>query len=924
MAAMRSEEPPSLAPRLLLPDGPALAAGAAGGAIAFPDGTFEVLAPAALSARLRDVAAPMVCHLPATLRRIGATRLAAADVLELFAFARPAEPCVPTPRGLAAALDLPPPRGLEEAAALLPQAATALLRGLAQARNAPRNRHAAGLAAMMGRAGWPWAPSVLAALGQPHAVPSSRALSVADALPEWEDAAPPPPPGTAPVAGAEARARLATLLGAHAELRPGQADYAAAAAEAFAPRPAEGAPVVMLAEAGTGTGKTLGYIAPASLWAERNGAPVWLSTYTRNLQRQLDAELSRLFQDETERRRHVVVRKGRENYLCLLNFEEAAGASAGGRVLGLGLLGRWAAFTRDGDLFGDLPGWLHELFAGSLAGLTDRRGECIHAACAHWRKCFVERSIRAAKHARLVVANHALVMIQAAWAGPSAGLPVRYVFDEGHHLFDAADSAFSAALTGNEMAELRRWLLGAEGGRTRARGIERRIGDLCAGPPALAGLLEEALHAARALPGQGWQARLDATPDLGGDAAHPGEAFLRAVSHQVRARAPGDQANDIEAPCAPVDPPLAAAAEALEAALARIATPLRDLGRGFAQRLEDEAETLDAAVRARVEGAIRSLDRRALRPLAAWRGMLTRLVRGTEDPAFVDWLALSRGRGGVDEVGMHRHWVDPAKPFADVVARPAHGLLITSATLRDATVQEGGETDPEAAWQSAEARLGAPHLAMPPKRAALASPFDYATQACAFVVSDLRRDAPVEHLAAAYRALFLASGGGALGLFTAIARLRAVHARLAAPLAEAGIELYAQHVDAMDNATLVDIFRAEEDACLLGTDAMRDGVDVPGRSLRLVVFDRVPWPRPDLLHKARRVYFGPPSAYDDSIARGKLRQAFGRLIRHGGDRGAFVLLDAQAPSRLLGALPVPVARVGLADAVAAVRGFLRH
>jgi len=51
------------------------------------------------------------------------------------------------------------------------------------------------------------------------------------------------------------------------------------------------------------------------------------------------------------------------------------------------------------------------------------------------------------------------------------------------------------------------------------------------------------------------------------------------------------------------------------------------------------------------------------------------------------------------------------------------------------------------------------------------------------------------------------------------------------------------------------IFRGEEQACLLGTDAVRDGVDVPGRSLRLIVFDRVPWPRPDILHRARREAF---------------------------------------------------------------------
>ena len=110
--------------------------------------------------------------------------------------------------------------------------------------------------------------------------------------------------------------------------------------------------------------------------------------------------------------------------------------------------------------------------------------------------------------------------------------------------------------------------------------------------------------------------------------------------------------------------------------------------------------------------------------------------------------------------------------------------------------------------------------------------------------------------------LFRASGGGALGLFTAIRRLRDAHARMAPGLEAAGLPLYAQHVDAMDNATLVDVFRAEEDSCLLGTDALRDGVDVPGRSLRLLVFDRVPWPRPTILHRERRTHLsgGRPKA----------------------------------------------------------------
>jgi ATP-dependent DNA helicase DinG len=153
--------------------------------------------------------------------------------------------------------------------------------------------------------------------------------------------------------------------------------------------------------------------------------------------------------------------------------------------------------------------------------------------------------------------------------------------------------------------------------------------------------------------------------------------------------------------------------------------------------------------------------------------------------------------------------------------------------------------------------------------------------------------------------------------------LRAVHERIAAPLADHGLALYAQHVDPLEVGALVDIFRAEEDACLLGTDAVRDGVDVPGRSLRLLVFDRAPWPRPDLLHKARRARFG-GKGYDDSVARGRIAQAFGRLIRRADDKGVFVMLDAASPTRLFSGLPpgVELQRVSLVDAIETVAGFL--
>ena len=179
----------------------------------------------------------------------------------------------------------------------------------------------------------------------------------------------------------------------------------------------EGQSNFILAEAGTGVGKTLGYIAPASVWAEKNEAPVWLSTYTRNLQHQIDQELDRVFPAPEEKAERVVVRKGRENYLCLLNYEDAV-KSAGlpGRAVALGLMARWIAHTRGGDLSGgDFPSWLSDLVGGAYTvGLSDRRGECIYTACSHYNRCFIEIGVRKSRRADLVVANHALVMVQAA------------------------------------------------------------------------------------------------------------------------------------------------------------------------------------------------------------------------------------------------------------------------------------------------------------------------------------------------------------------------------------------------------------------------------------------------------------------------------------------------------------------------------
>jgi len=914
----------SATPQIRLPAQPALVAGVNRCAWLSPDGEIEMLSPAEVRGRLTPDIVPIVCHGRATARRLGSSPIDALDILELFAFTHPARFALPTPLGLAEALGLPLPTSPERMAESLLACTRALLADLG-ADSGDDHARTVDTASAMALAGWSWGPTVLAALGAPDGAQSTGAkggLRVWTRLKDWQEVPPEPPPDNQPIAGKETLQRLGELLGGAAENRQGQRDFAETCTAAFQPRNRRGEPNLVLAEAGTGIGKTLGYIAPASLWAERNQGTVWISTFTRNLQRQLDNELDRLCPNTVEKEARVVIRKGRENYLCLLNMADAVGRLSGrgnSDAISLGLIARWALATRDGDMVGgDFPAWLVDLLGSRLTTeMTDTRGECIYSACDHYRKCFIERTVRRARTADIVVANHALVMVQAALGGAEEGvLPQRYVFDEGHHLFGAADSAFSAHLSGRETADLRRWLVGPEqargGGRGRGRGLRDRAGDLIAGDDKAEEVLDEALGAARCLPGAGWGQRLG-----GGQPAGPAEAFLALVRQQVYARDDNpDGPYDMETDARPPVEGLLDAAAKLETALARLAQPLTDLTKALLRQLDDEADDLDSATRARIQGLARSVTRRGIQPIGAWRSMLASLT-GETPAAFVDWFGVSRIGGRDADIGFSRHWLDPTQPLAETVYAPAHGVLVTSASLRDQS------DDPsQDGWPAADERVGAGHVEAATTRAAHPSPFDYAGETRVLVVGDVNRNR-ADEVAAAYRELFLAAGGGGLGLFTAIHRLRAVHDRIAAPLEAADIPLLAQHVDPLDTGTLIDIFRAEENTCLLGTDAVRDGVDVPGRSLRLIVFDRVPWPRPTILHRARKNAFG-GRAYDEMLTRLKLKQAYGRLLRRQGDRGVFVMLDRGMPSRLATAFPdgVVVERIGLADAIQSIKSFL--
>ena len=898
--AAPTPEPPAL---------PALHASHAGLWLGTPDGTTQEIGKGQAINACADTPVLML-NAPLVSARLGYPDLSGLDLLELYAFLHPAQFCVPTPKGLAASLDIEPPVDDAATPTFLREALAAML--AVCGRDDWAERHGAwSTLQSLARARWPWAQVLAPFVPKPEK--AERWLFAT--LPEWEETPERPQPAQVNIGEEEVQAQLARLTGEAAEKRDGQRAYAAEVARIFAPRESRAKPQLLLAQAGTGIGKTLGYLSPASVWAERAQGTLWVSTYTKNLQRQLRRESRRAWPEKrADGSAPVVVRKGRENYLCLLNLEDAMQGGFAGRGAVLAhLVSRWAQYSRDGDMIGgDLPGWLGTLFPKrGITALTDQRGECVYAGCPHYRKCFIERAARTSAQADLVIANHALVMINAARGRHHGHPPTRMIFDEGHHVFDAADSTFAAALTGQEAIELRRWIIGPERNtRGRRRGLAARLADISSYDDAGGEAVEAAIEAAQALPADGWLGRIGEGAPSG-----PLEELLAQVRATVFARdeSGGSEAGyGIETEIADPPGPLVEAAQEAQAALADMRKPLLKLGQRLEAVMEDAPDWLDSQGRARIEGARHSLAWR-VDLIAAWEALLAR-IGGPADGDFVDWLAVDRFESREYDIGLHRRWLDPMKPFAKVVLEPAHGVMLTSATLADRNSE--GEVD----WTRAIAASGADHIGLHPHLTSQPSPFDYASNAEVLIVTDIKRG-DIAGLAGAYARLIEAAGGGTLGLFTAIKRLRAVHARIADRLARARLPLYAQHVDPIDTGTLTDIFGDDPRASLLGTDALRDGIDVPGESLRSVVLEAVPWPRPTILHRARRAAFaeagGGGGAYDDRIIRARLAQAFGRLIRSREDSGHFVVLSAAFPSRLLSAFPegTPIHRVTLDEAV---------
>ena len=232
--------------------------------------------------------------------------------------------------------------------------------------------------------------------------------------------------------------------------RPQQAEFAGAVAEAISSHG------VLIAEAGTGTGKTFAYLVPALM----SGKRVIVSTGTKTLQDQLfhrDLPLVRRALDSTV---DVALLKGRANYVCLHHLEaNAAQGTFGAReeALDVQKIRRFAASTVTGDRSdcADVPE-----SSGAWAYATSTRENCLGSSCKRYQDCFVMKARKRAAEADVIVVNHHLFFADLVLRDEGAAdlLPAAHtvIFDEAHHLPDLARLFFGEALSTSQLLELAR------------------------------------------------------------------------------------------------------------------------------------------------------------------------------------------------------------------------------------------------------------------------------------------------------------------------------------------------------------------------------------------------------------------------------------------------------------------------------------
>lgn len=666
------------------------------------------------------------------------------------------------------------------------------------------------------------------------------------------------------------------------EVRPGQIDMALHVARALN----DGQ--IGIIEAGTGTGKSLAYLLPSVLWAQKNKAKVVVATFTITLQSQLVHSDIPILEAAGLNFSHALI-KGRNNYLCRRRFAEALKHNP--KDHSLQAIKDYLHSSNDGsksDMSFPIPSEIWD-------DIGSDHDQTLRARCPHFNNCFYYDARRRAAKANILVANHHLLMadlLVKAESGNDGILPRfnRVILDEGHHIEDAATSLFRQNLS--------------------SQSIKRSIRPLIQTKKVAGSLERIALFHSQKLPSPQKEKSItyiDELQQLLPNIRSESDVWFQQIASDVLSNEVSSFRLKPEFSSNPlwrrsIEPTISQAAMRLGRASDRLA------------QLDDLLSELPEADRLHDIQPLLSLQK-AKNKLAAHAGFLQayKLLEQkgnsiTADPT-VRWIEKIRGRLKVPTAQLLMAPVEVGPTLKENLFTKLKTVVACSATM---TVNKRFEHfRKRAGLEPMPAQLALTEGVYP-------SPFDYPKQAFLGLPTNLynpKHPKFLEQIGRFISAAIECSGGGVFVLCTSYFMLRNLSEAAQKSIGDRYRIFYQGQ---MGRGPLLETFLKTPNSVLFGADSFWEGVSVQGENLRMVIIPKLPFRVPtEPIEQARHELLeaqgkNPFTEYSLPQAALKLRQGFGRLIRSQSDRGAVLILDARIQHKWYGKIflrslpPVPL------------------